>query len=74
MNKRELVIKQIDLMDDIRQKADINIVTCGNCGTLVLHKRNAEEIECFGCMNVMDVSDCPDYWYNGVENNAEFND
>jgi hypothetical protein len=73
MKKRDLVIEQIKLMDDIRKETNINIVTCGNCGTIVLHKMDEENIKCFGCMNVMNVCDCPDYWYQGVENNEEFN-
>lgn len=74
MNRRDLVIKQIELMDDIRAKANINIVTCGNCGTILLHERDAEEIECFGCKHTMDICDCPDLLYNGIENNTEFED
>ena len=29
-------------------------------------------IICFGCKTKMDLSDCSDYWYSGVENNEEF--
>jgi transcription elongation factor Elf1 len=25
-------------MEDIRAKANINIVTCGNCGSIILHE------------------------------------
>lgn len=73
--KRELAIEQIELMEVIRDKANINMVTCGNCGTILLHKRSSEGlVECFGCMREMDQSDCPDYWYDNCENNAEFNE
>jgi hypothetical protein len=33
---------------------------------------NEEDINCFACKNTLDQSDCPDYWYSGCENNAEF--
>jgi hypothetical protein len=32
-----------------------------------------DEIECASCKSVMDICDCPDLWYNGLENNEEFN-
>lgn len=70
---RDKVVKQIDLMEDIRQKANINIVNCGNCGSIVLHVRNEDDIDCPYCDRVMAQSDCPDYLYVGIENNAEFN-
>lgn len=72
--KRELAIEQIKLMDKIRFNANVNIVTCGNCGTILLVERFKEEIECFGCKLIMDDSDCPDFWYDNVENSAEFDE
>jgi hypothetical protein len=74
MTKRELAKKQIELMDDIRFKANINMVTCGHCGTIILHEMNDEPIDCFSCMSTMEQSDCPDYWYTGCEDSSEFND
>jgi hypothetical protein len=74
MLKRDLVLKQIELQEDIQRLANINIVTCGHCGTVLLHKLN-EEVVCFSCKNTFkDPSDCPDYWYTGCENNEEFNE
>ena len=71
--RKELVLQQIEIFNEI-QNAGFNIVNCGNCGTLLLHrtvpieKPNEEhEIECFGCRQVQDHSDCPDYWYEGAE-------
>jgi hypothetical protein len=72
--RRELAQKQLDLMEDIRAKANINIVTCGHCGTVLLHERNEKDIECFSCKSVLDQSDCPDYWYTGCIENMEFNE
>jgi hypothetical protein len=69
--KRELAIKQIELQER-SQASGINIVTCGNCGSVLLHDRMDSEIECACCKSVMDLSDCPDLWYEGCQNNAEF--
>jgi hypothetical protein len=73
-SRRKLAEVQLKLMDDIRANANINIVTCGNCGTLLLHNSEDESILCFGCKREMDLSDCPDYWYEGCLENGEFND
>ena len=85
MTKRELAQKQLDLMNDIRAKANINIVTCGNCGTILLHemelisdiefisfKDDDNSIECYDCKTKMDLCDCPDLWYDGCIENMEF--
>jgi hypothetical protein len=77
MTTRELAQEQIDLMNKIRSKANVNMVTCGHCGTILLHEmRDINEyntIVCFGCKSDMDLSDCPDYWYDGCIDNDEFN-
>jgi hypothetical protein len=70
--KREIVIEQIKLQEKI-QSLGYNIVTCGHCGTVLLHKCGEEELECF-CGNTVDISDCPDLYYSGLENNEEFKD
>jgi hypothetical protein len=76
--KRELAQEQLNLMDDIRAKANINMVTCGHCGTILLHEMRSinedNSIECFGCKRTMDLSDCPDYWYEGCIENSEFDE
>jgi hypothetical protein len=68
-SRKELAQEQLDLMNDIRAKANINIVTCGHCGTILLHemKQINEEntIVCIGCDNEMELCDCPDLWYEG---------
>ena len=70
--KRELAEKQIELQERVNAVASINIVTCGNCGSVLLHDRMDSEIECACCKSVMDLSDCPDLWYEGCQNNGEF--
>lgn len=77
-SRRELAQEQLDLMDDIRAKANINMVTCGHCGTILLHEMKSinedNTIVCFGCKREMDLSDCPDYWYEGCIENSEFDE
>lgn len=71
MTKRKIAVNQIELQHAI-QSIGINLVTCGNCGSILLHETKKETIDCF-CGMKMDTSDCPDYWYTGCENNEEFN-
>lgn len=79
--RRELAQKQLDLADKMRDNG-INMVTCGNCGTILLHETHTineivEEdlhIECYSCKREMDFSDCPDYWYEGCIENPEFDE
>ena len=69
--KKQIVEKQIELQNKI-QSAGFNIVECGHCGTILLHEVGDEEIDCF-CGETMALSDCPDLYYSGIENNEEFN-
>ena len=71
VNKKELAIKQIKLQEKM-QASGVNMVTCGQCGEVLLHDTKDETTDCF-CGQTMDLSDCPDYWFSGVENNYEFN-
>lgn len=78
-SKRDLAQEQLDLMEIIRDKSNINMVTCGNCGTILLHEMKSihednHDITCFGCKQEMDFSDCPDYWYEGCIESAEFDE
>ena len=70
--KQEKVLEQIALMEVIRDKANINIVACGNCGDILLHKLEDEEIECPHCDFKSDPCDFPDYLYVGMEIPEEF--
>jgi hypothetical protein len=87
MTKIELAQEQLDLMNVIRAKSNINIVTCGNCGTILFHemksisdiefisfKDDDNSIECFGCNAKMELCDCPDLWYEGCIENMEFDE
>lgn len=66
----KLIEKQIELQEKI-QSAGFNIVECGHCGTVLLHELGDETIDCF-CGRTMALSDCPDLFYSGQENNEEF--
>lgn len=74
-SKRDLVIEQIELMNHIRTYANINIVTCGHCGSLILHHTDLEgTLTCYDCKSEMDLSDCPDLFYSGMENNSIYDE
>lgn len=68
----EKLIEQQELMDEIRKLANINIVTCGSCGSVLLHRRDDEEVECPYCELKSDPCDFPDYYYTGMEFSEEF--
>lgn len=72
--KRQLAEKQIELQERVIALANINIVTCGHCGSVLLHERNDELITCACCKHELDQSDCPDLWYEGCQNNSEFDE
>ncbi len=74
-SKRDLVINQLELAQEVLSKANINIVTCGNCGSVILHKTSEDgTISCYDCKSEMDLSDCPDLFYSGMENSALYDD
>lgn len=69
--KRELATAQIAFQSQMQSEAKVNLVTCGNCGTIQFHLiDDSEKIKCFGCMRDMAKSDCPDYWTEGEENSV----
>ena len=70
-SRRELAQEQFNLVQDIRYKLDLNIVTCGNCGTVLLHKSDVENIHCYECNEQMEPCHCPDLWYDSDINNYE---
>ena len=73
--RREIASEQLSLMNEIREKANINIVECGNCEQVLLHKRDSvDTIKCFSCLEDIDKSDCGDLWYNGCIDNLEFDE
>ena len=70
--KRNLITKQIEFQNKI-QSLGINLVSCGSCGSIFFHECNEEEnVECPFCYTDMAKSDCPDYFYDGLELSGEF--
>ena len=67
--KQKIAEKQVRIQEEI-QSAGFNVVTCGHCGTVLLHRIGETRIKCF--CGEMDLSDCPDLWYEGAQNDAEF--
>ena len=69
--KQQIAEQQIKLQSKM-QSAGFNLVNCGNCGTLLIHEIGDDKtIDCF-CGSEMNLSDCPDYWYEGLELSEEF--
>lgn len=69
--KKEITEEQIKIQEEM-QSAGFNLVTCGNCGSVLLHRLDDKDnIDCF--CGEMPKSDCPDYWYEGCQGSEEFN-
>ena len=54
---------QLELANIIATKANINIVTCGSCGSVILHEIGDTEITCHDCGFRSDSSDFPDLFH-----------
>lgn len=55
-------LEQVKLLKEIQEKG-YNVVTCGNCPTVFLHRTGVNEVTCPVCKMTQDTSDCPDLWY-----------
>lgn len=56
--------EQRELFEEIQEKAQINIVTCGNCSGVIFHRRvEIEEIYCPHCNEIGDPCDFPDLYF-----------
>lgn len=73
-SRRDLVIQQVELMDEIKAKANINLVTCGHCGSVILYSMLDSSIVCYDCKREMDLCDCPDLFYSGMENSSLYDE
>ena len=80
---REKITEQIHLQEQVQRLANINIVNCGHCGSVLLHKivvlsmdTPAEDydITCPYCDFTSEPCDFPDFFYSGMENSAEFDE
>lgn len=68
--RRGLMNAQIDLAKRVVSACGVSVVTCGHCGTVLLHDLNEAEVHCFGCNQEQDASDCPDLFYEGMSLNT----
>lgn len=54
---------QLDLQIEIAKKTSINIVTCGCCGSTILHRQSVTKITCPDCGHKGESCDFPDLNY-----------
>jgi hypothetical protein len=54
---------QLELQQEIVKASGINIVTCGNCESVILHEVCCEAIQCHDCGFTSDPCDFPDLNY-----------
>ena len=54
--------KQFELFNEMVQKSNINVVTCGNCGSVNLHRLEDTEITCADCGFESEPCDFPDLY------------
>ena len=59
---------QYDLQQEIIEKSGINIVTCGDCGSIILHRIGQTTIVCDSCGFVSEPCDFPDLNVSGTTN------
>ncbi len=72
MSKR-LKTEQVKLQLEMQSKG-LNIVSCGNCGTILIHRMGAEHIVCHDCGEHMELSSCPDLYYEGIPDSLPIDD
>ena len=58
--RKEAQLEQYDLAQEVIAKSGINIVTCGNCGSVNLHRVEDTEITCADCGLESEPCDFPD--------------
>jgi hypothetical protein len=69
VSKLNVVERQIELQHKL-QSMELNIITCCNCDSVLIHEKVDETIQCF-CGEIH-VNDCSDLYYTGMEENLEF--
>lgn len=69
MKINKLKLEQLKLAKEVIDKTNVNIVTCGNCGSVIMHKANALTITCYDCEFTSEPCDFPDFWFCGAEIN-----
>lgn len=57
---------QYQLLKEI-QAHGINIVSCGSCGSVILHRATDTEIECYDCKEVFQPDGCADLFHEEIQ-------
>ena len=63
--KLESLNKQIVLQEKM-QKKNLNIVSCCNCGSILIHTSRQTQCLCWSCEKHICFNDCEDYYYEGM--------
>ena len=80
MTKQEAIQLQVSLQEQI-QKSGVNLIECSGCNAVVFHRTATtqewqngipETAQCPHCDTVNFAEDCPDVYYDGMQNNREF--
>ena len=80
MTKQEAIQLQVSLQEQI-QKSGVNLIECSGCNAVVFHPTATtqewqnglpETAQCPHCDTVNFAEDCPDVYYDGMQNNKEF--
>ena len=66
MTTTEKLLKQVELQEEIQHNSKINIVSCGNCGDVFLHRIAVIDINCPYCDFTSDPCDFPDLLHRGI--------
>lgn len=62
-----MINKQHKLLLELQNKG-YNIVTCGNCGAVIIHKTGKHKLHCYDCGFSSDVCDFPDLFTKEANN------
>ena len=49
------------------QENGLNLVTCGECGSVFIHETKEEQLVCPFCKSELDKCNAGDYFYKGME-------
>jgi uncharacterized paraquat-inducible protein A len=60
---------QIELQEKI-QKQGINLISCSHCDTILFHKTETREFNCWSCKQKVYPNDCEDFYYTGMGENS----
>ena len=77
--KQKAIMEQVSLQSEI-QGHGINLIECGKCAAVLFHRTPTaeqwqdgnyeQEVVCPHCDTINYAEDCPDVYYEGMENNA----